>query len=236
MLDRQLKSNSYLAIATDYDGTIAENGRVKASTWGALSLWRQSGKKLILVTGRILDDLLRVCDRIEEFDLIVAENGAIIYCPLKKEVKLLAKPPNEVFIENLKKRGVDPVLVGQVIVATWQPHQQIVTEVIQEMDLSLEVILNKRAVMVLPAGVNKASGMEIAIEQLNISPDRIIAVGDAENDIDLLKLSGLGVAVGNATPELKKLADWVTQGERGKGVEELIEKISIKMREEAKKL
>lgn len=85
-------SKSYLALAADYDGTLARDGQVKASTWEALSRLRQSGKKLILVTGRQIDDLLNVCEGINHFDLVVAENGALLYFPYGDRVKLVLVP------------------------------------------------------------------------------------------------------------------------------------------------
>jgi HAD superfamily hydrolase (TIGR01484 family) len=128
-------------------------------------------------------------------------------------------------VDRLKQKGIDNIAVGEVIVATWQPHEHLVRDTLQEMDLSLEIILNKKAIMILPAGVNKASGMKIALEQLKISPEQTVGVGDAENDLDLLNFCGLGVAVDNALTIVKQQADWVTTRERGAGVRELIQKI-----------
>ena len=216
-------SNKYLALATDYDGTIAKDGRVKQSTWSAISKLRQSGKKIILVTGRRITSLFKVCDRLTEFDLIVAENGAVIYNPSTQKSQLLGQKPPQDFIDTLKAKQVKPLTVGEVIVATWKPHDNTVTKVIKAKNLSLEIIFNKKAVMILPTGVNKASGLKTALYQLNLSPDNIIGIGDAENDLDLLNISGFGIAVANALPILKQQADWVTTGERGNGVEQAIE-------------
>jgi hydroxymethylpyrimidine pyrophosphatase-like HAD family hydrolase len=49
-----------------------------------------------------------------------------------------------------------------------------------------------------------------------------VAIGDSPNDIEMIKAAGLGVAVGNAHPELKKVAGMVTKGEHGMGVEEAV--------------
>ena len=50
----------YLALATDYDGTIAQHGDVTEATRQALNRWKETGRKLILVTGRELPDLQKV--------------------------------------------------------------------------------------------------------------------------------------------------------------------------------
>jgi len=75
----------YFALATDYDGTLAHDGVVSATTIAALERLRASGRKLILVTGRELADLLRAFTRIDLFDRVVAENGALIYSPATRE-------------------------------------------------------------------------------------------------------------------------------------------------------
>ena len=71
----------FVALAVDYDGTLAHDGRVDDATIAALDKVKKSGRKVILVTGRELPDLKRVFDGIEIFDLIVAENGALLFGP-----------------------------------------------------------------------------------------------------------------------------------------------------------
>jgi hypothetical protein len=75
----------FLALACDYDGTLARHGRVEASTIAALERVRASGRKLLLVTGRQLDDLRSVFVEVDLFDSVVAENGALLYDPRTPE-------------------------------------------------------------------------------------------------------------------------------------------------------
>jgi HAD superfamily hydrolase (TIGR01484 family) len=213
----------YLALASDYDGTLASNGRVDEETLAALERLRDSGRKLILVTGRQLDELLQVFPHLNLFEWVVAENGALLYKPATGEEKLLGEPPPQEFVKALQERGVDSLSVGKVIVATWHPHETTVSEVIRDLGLERQVILNKDAVMVLPSGVNKAMGLSAALSELGLSPDNTVGVGDAENDYDLLSLCGCAIAVANALPMLKEHADFVTKGDRGAGVVELID-------------
>ena len=218
-----MKNN--LALACDYDGTLASEGQVNEATLAALRRFRDTGRRLILVTGRQLEDLLQVFPHIDLFERAILENGALLYRPASGAEKLLGAPPSDEFIQTLKARGVNPLSIGRVITATWEPHARIVNQTIRELGLPLEVILNKRAVMVLPPGVNKASGLRIALDELGLPPEQVVGVGDAENDLDLLNLCGYGVAVANALPMLKDCADFVTAGERGAGVCELIDKL-----------
>ena len=214
----------YVTLATDYDGTIAHDGAVDPPTLAALERLRGASRHLVLVTGRELDDLLLAMPRLDLFDLVVAENGAVIYNPITKHERQLAPPPPPEFAERLRAAGVSPLSIGRVIVASWEPNEGKVLATIREMGLELQIIFNKGAVMVLPAGVNKESGLRAALEELGVSPHNVVAVGDAENDFAFLDLCGCPVAVGNALPRLKEAAALVTDGVRGAGVAELVER------------
>jgi hydroxymethylpyrimidine pyrophosphatase-like HAD family hydrolase len=212
----------YVALATDYDGTLATDSIVPPSTLEALDRLRRSGRKVILVTGRELDDLRTVMPDLERFDRIVAENGALLYRPKEKEMKVLASPPPAAFTDRLRQRDVLPLSVGAVIVATWQPNETIVLETIRELGLELQIIFNKGAVMVLPSGVNKATGLAAALDEIGLSPHNVVGAGDAENDHAFLALCGFSMAPANSLPMVKEAVDLVTAGARGAGVEELI--------------
>ncbi|HEY9851547.1 MAG TPA: HAD family hydrolase [Leptolyngbyaceae cyanobacterium] len=223
--DYKLEKMRYLALATDYDGTIATHGQVDAKTLDALSRFRDTNRKLILVTGRHLEELLQIFPQIHLFDRAVLENGALLYRPATGEEKVLGERPPEAFIKALQQRGVHPLAVGRVIVATWRPHENTVEEVIRELGLNWQIIFNKDAVMVLPCGLNKTTGLMAALEELQLSPEKTIGVGDAENDRDFIKICAYSVAVANALPIVKQEVDWVTKGDRGAGVTELIDRI-----------
>ena len=212
----------YLALCTDYDGTIAHHGRVDKPTIAALEELRASGRRLVLVTGREIPDLQKVFDRLDLFDLVVAENGALIYRPATREERALVDAPSERFVEELKRRGVERISVGRCIVATWQPYEKVVLETIRDLGLELQVIFNKGAVMVLPGGMNKASGLKAALEELHISLHNTVGVGDAENDHAFLSICECSAAVANALPAVKDTADVVLKSDHGAGVTELI--------------
>jgi HAD superfamily hydrolase (TIGR01484 family) len=215
----------YLALCTDYDGTIAHHGRVDKPTLAALEELRASGRKLVLVTGREIEDLQKVFDRLDLFERVVAENGALIYRPATREERLLVEAPAARFVEELKRRGVERISVGRCIVATWQPHEKVVLETIRDLGLELQVIFNKGAVMILPGGMNKAAGLKAALEELDISIHNTVGVGDAENDHAFLGICEFSAAVANALPAVKETADLVLQSDHGAGVTELIREI-----------
>ncbi|MEJ0016477.1 MAG: HAD family hydrolase [Acetobacteraceae bacterium] len=215
----------YVALATDYDGTIAHDGVVDDATLEALGRLRHAAHRLILVTGRELDDLLRVMPRLDVFNAVVAENGALLYWPETRTEQSLVEPPDPRFVARLRELEVSPLSVGRSIVATWQPNETKVLQAISELGLELTITFNKGAVMVLPAGVNKASGLRAALQEMGLSPLNCAAIGDAENDMAFLDSAGLSVAVANAIPALKERVAWVTDGIRGDGVRELIERM-----------
>lgn len=213
----------YTVLCCDYDGTLASDGRVLPATIAAVERLVASGRRVVLVTGRELDELQSVCPHLGLFAYVIAENGALLYEPGSGRETLLGLRPPDRFIAALRAGGVDRISVGRVIVATWVPHETTVLETIREQGLELQVIFNKGAVMILPAGVNKASGLSAALNRMGVSPHNAVAVGDAENDHAMLALCGFGVAVANALPALKEAAGLVTRGARGEGVVELIE-------------
>jgi HAD superfamily hydrolase (TIGR01484 family) len=236
---------TYQALATDYDGTLATDGQVDEATLKALDRWRQSGRKLILITGRRLDDLQKVFFHLDWFDWVVAENGPVLYQPGSQQERLLADPPSEEFLRvlsdrihqsaNLSEQPLsrefarlrdDSLLsVGRVIVATWEPHGATAIATIQDLNLDLQVIRNKGAVMILPIGVDKALGLQAVAQELGIPLTQIAGVGDAENDLSFLQLCGYSVAVANALPTLKEQVNQITIHNRGAGVSELIDQL-----------
>jgi len=213
----------FMALALDYDGTLAYEGTVRTETIDKLVKIKASGRKLIMVTGRLLDDLKQIFDRLDLFDCIVAENGALLYIPQTQTQSLLAEPLPVQFIEKLKTCGVRPLKIGTVIVATEEPQEMTVLEVIRDMELGLGIIFNKGAVMVLPSGVNKLTGLCAALKQLRLSIHNVIGIGDAQNDDAFLRAVGLGVAVANACEPVKQSARFVTSRAYGQGVEDLID-------------
>lgn len=213
----------YVALTADYDGTLASKGRVDDAVVSALGRLRASGRQLILVTGRQLPDLLGLFPQVTLCDLVVAENGGVLYRPATGQQRLLAPPPPLALIAALRERQIAPLAVGQVVVGTVADQAPALLAVIHDLGLEHQVIFNKGQVMILPPNINKGSGLEIALEELRLSPHNVVAIGDAENDHALLGMAECGVAVANALPLLRDQADVVTHGAAGAGAVELIE-------------
>jgi len=215
---------TFEALATDYDGTLAHDGVVYEPTIAALHRARAAGLRLLMVTGRELSDLFNTFEHSALFDRIVAENGAVLYDPADRQVDVLAPAPPPALLERLTEMQV-PFSVGHAIVATVQPHEHQLLGAIRDLELEWHVIFNKGSVMALPADVTKASGLTPALTALGLSCQRTIGVGDAENDQAFLRACGVAVAVANALQSVKDTAHIVTQGARGDGIIELIDRL-----------
>jgi len=215
----------YQALATDYDGTLAHDSHVTEETLAAIRRLKESGRKLILVTGRELPELESVFPDFRICDAIVAENGALLYWPAENREEVLGEPVPEAFLTEIVHRGVKPFSVGKVVFATWRPHENIVLEVIQSLGIEYHIIFNKRAVMVLPSGINKASGLAKVLKRMKLSANHVVGIGDAENDHAFLESCCIAAAVENALPALQERCDLVMSKDHGGGVVELIERL-----------
>lgn len=203
------RRHTYLKVlATDYDGTLARDNLVSPQSWELLRQVKRSGYALILVTGRILDTILDTGPFNELFEVIVAENGAVVYYPKTNQVKLPFGRIAPAMLHHLEETGI-PLERGLGILATRVPHDVVMMRVMQEQNLSATIEYNCGAVMLLPPGATKGTGLAFAMHELGFSEHNLVAVGDAENDFSLLKLAELAVAVPHALPRLKAVADLV---------------------------
>jgi phosphoglycolate phosphatase (TIGR01487 family) len=214
----------FILLATDYDGTLAHDGEVDNETLDALERLQTSGRKLLLVTGRHLPDLCKVFFGLDLFDRVILENGGVLYNPRAREERLLCDPVDPRLVAALKKRNI-PCDVGRTVIATSRPYDTVVLAAIRDLGLDLQIIFNKESVMVLPSGVDKGTALEWVLDELSISIHNVVSVGDAENDLPFLRISGLSAAVANALPSVKEQADIVLSKAQGEGVSDLIDRL-----------
>jgi len=180
----------FRALAIDYDGTIALDGVLNPDVRAAIGEARARGLVVVLVTGRILSDLLRVAGRLDFLDAIVTENGAVLSFP-NGSSRLIGQPPPADFLEELRRRGIE-FTFGQCVVEADAIVAQQILAVIREMELPLLLLFNRGRLMVLPQGVSKGVGLRAALSALRLSVHNAIGIGDAENDHDLLATCEIG--------------------------------------------
>lgn len=215
----------YLALAADYDDTLATSGTLSAEAEAALRDLRRSGRRLLLLTGRTLEELGAVYSGLDLFDCIVLENGGVLYRPSNRQLVTLCPPTALKLVPLLQRRGVEPVIQGATLIATRRPHEAVVLDTLRELGLELQIIFNGSAVIVLPSGVNKGSGLRAALRATGLSVHEVVGIGNAANDHSFLEICECAVAVDNAIASIKEVADFCTRGSADQGVMELIEEL-----------
>ncbi len=208
----------FRVLACDYDSTLAVHGVASDAVVASLRAVAGSGRRLLLVTGRLLEELRDVFADIDIFDRVVVENGGLLYDPATGRHRLLGPPVPSDLVAELRDQGVAPLTVGRVMCGTLGDRRAQVLEAIHRLGVDREVIHNKESLMVLPSGVDKATGLEAALAELGESMATTVAVGDAENDVVMVRAAGCGVAVANALDVLKEHADLILPRSNGEGV------------------
>lgn len=213
-----MEKNRIGVLALDLDGTLKTKDRpVNAEVTRKLRALRSSGVRLILVTGRCELELREVVET-SLFDIIVAENGAILIQGKRKEI--LA--PDEwcdarrSMLKFFKSGG------EEVIIALDRDLEEQAIRVIDPSVAKIE--LNKDRLMIMPRGIDKGSGLRAALRQLSASTDDMMCVGDGENDLPMFRIARIRVALNNSVEILKDEADYVSKREDGEGVLEAIDR------------
>ena len=198
-------------LALDYDGTIARGDTLDPSVREAIAAVRASGIVTLLVTGRILTELQRVAGPLHFVDGIVAENGAVVHFADSGHTSTLAPTVPETYVQELQRRGI-PHHAGQCLVDADAKEAPRLLEVIRALELPLVLIFNGGRVMTLPQGVSKATGLHAVLDSMRLSARNMVAIGDAENDHEMLRLAEVGAAVEWGSRVLRHAADVVVPG------------------------
>ena len=200
-------------LALDYDGTTARGDALDPHVRTAIAAARARGIVVLLVTGRILAELERVAGDLHFVDGVVAENGAVIHFPDSGYTSIAAPLLSQPFVSELVRQGI-PHRAGRCLIDTDAAQAPRLLEAIRALELPLVMQFNRSRVMVLPQGISKATGLHQALDILRRSPRNTLAIGDAENDYELLRVAEVGVAVEWGSPALQAAADDVVRGSR----------------------
>jgi hydroxymethylpyrimidine pyrophosphatase-like HAD family hydrolase len=208
-------------LAFDFDGTIAEEGQVPMEI---IEVFRQAHFQthvLFLVTGR----LFRQADIegiLPYLTGIVWENGAVLEHLPTERVSLPFGTLPELLVKGLEQTGIE-MLTGMAIAATWAQHESLVKQVSDQHNYCPTLDWNKLALMILPTGANKGSGLKRLLEQCDFSSETLMAFGDGENDHSLLAIAETAVAVQDAVPSLQEMAHVVSKNPGPSGVVEILQ-------------
>jgi hydroxymethylpyrimidine pyrophosphatase-like HAD family hydrolase len=205
------------SFALDYDNTIAFDGVLHPGVRAAIGEVREMGLAVVLATGRQIADLTRCAGDLACFDAVVAENGAVLEFPASGRHVRLGRPPKPLFLEELGRRGI-PFTTGECVVEAEAAAAKEVIDAVRATEEPLAVAFNRGRLMVLPQGTCKSAGLRQALYSLRLSLHNAAAIGDAENDSDLLESCELGVAVAWGSLALQASADHVIAGSGGERV------------------
>jgi hydroxymethylpyrimidine pyrophosphatase-like HAD family hydrolase len=215
-------------LALDYDGTIARDGWLDPDARSAIAEVRAAGITVVLVTGRILEQLRAFAGDLGFVDAVVAENGALLYLS-SGYTRALGQPPPQNFLDELHKHAVT-FAVGQCVVETDASAAPQVLAAVRDLELPLALLFNRGRLMVLPQSISKGAGLREALCALGFSAHNAIGVGDAENDHDLLAACEFGVAAGWGSKALQEAADAVIAGDGPSAVGPYIRQMAQDMR------
>jgi len=214
------------AVAMDYDRTIADERKgFMISDDVKEELMRFVHFKRMLATGRRFDDIPDR-DVLRVFDVIVTENGTIMNTDGGRSKEILVKSERWGKIRSeitgiMNKSGMR-VYTGDVVLAGYKDDALELATKIGEAGLGDEVEMefNKEGLLIMPKGWNKGRGVREVMKRMGCT--RLLGIGDDLNDLSLLRASDVGVAVKNAVPELKAIADIICEYEDGYGVIEVL--------------
>ncbi len=212
-------------IALDYDGTVTRDDRLDTPMRDAIADARRQGIAVMLVTGRRLDDLRRVTGSLQFVDAVVAENGALMHFPDGGLTTTLAPPIPPAFITSLQQEGIS-FEAGQCLIEAEASAAPRILNAIRELELPIVLVFNRSRVMAMARGISKATGLRAALETLRKSPRNAVAVGDAENDHELLRLAEVGAAVEWGSPSLRAAADMVIDGAGPAAVADFVRRVA----------
>ena len=213
-------------VVFDVDGTLLDREGFHDEL---VSLARRVDREVMpvsLASGRTLPNVTPIMQAIGTSGFIVAENGGMVWDSIQgHEIRSLsdgsrARDAAEWLATKIE--GLDPSGIES---NRWRETEWCMSEtdsfelmksLIADSEWSdLEVVSTGFAVHIASPGLNKSLGLSIALQQRGIDPKRVIACGDAPNDLPMFNLVGFSVAVSDAYPEVVSSADTITE-ERGK--------------------
>lgn len=205
----------------DLDGTLTNGGEdpLKPHVKASLVYLKNCGWTLMLATGRDRKYLMQRTDLREIFDAWITEAGLSVYVPNTGIYRCFA---DDHWIMRAKKLAVFPfVEEKENTVAFRFEYLDIVKTEILRLGINAVFKNNKGVVLLLPEGIDKAFGVKEALKLLNVD-GCLIAIGDAEVDLELFTIADFKAVVANAEQALKEKADYVANQENGDGVVEII--------------
>lgn len=212
----------YKAVVVDVDGTITYSDR--SLDFRAVEALRSLKVPVVIATGNVLCFARAASKLVGTGGIVIAENGGIVECGRVLSDTSHMKECEEAF-EFLERyftlERIDPENRITEVGLRRDFDVERARELLKEFP-EVEIVDTGFAVHIKSKRINKGIGLKRIAKMLGLDVRELVAIGDSPNDIEMLKTSGFGVAVGNAHPEVKRVARMVTRGEYGAGVAEAV--------------
>ena len=222
------------AFAVDIDGTLTENGsgKIYLPAVSKMRFLEKIGYRVFFVTGRSSVEAYVLSVFLGITRVAVGENGGVVSKgPLDHEIlgsKDSCLKGYEILKQSLSNVEIKPVfprLSEVVLQRTFDIEEG--KNILKEKGLKLDIVDSKYAFHINELCVNKARGLNLALEFLNIEPKEVVAIGDSETDIPVFRNCGLSIALGHSDDEVKAHANHVVNGKEGVGLCDAIDYVSL---------
>ena len=221
----------YRALATDVDGTLTKKGRgISLKAIRAIRDLEGRGIPVILASARPFPVLNILWEYIRCSGAVICENGG--YVEYRGEDRILGD-----WVDGLEAYRRLRESLGGPVVEAWTNKYNIVdvalNRTIPRPEVqrvvgalpSLKLLDSGFFYHIMPADVEKGRGLRAAVELMGMEAGDVVAIGDSEADVDLLRAAGFGVAVSDSSEDLKVVADLVTEGPDGEGFCEAVKRL-----------
>lgn len=184
-----------------------------------------------ICTGRsvsYVEAIIQTLDLINSPFPCVCEGGAILYWPASDKWEKLAPPIDINKINNYLSPDDYRIEPGKLSCLSLYPNppktvEDLYVTLLKSLtNSSVNLIKSMAAVDITPKGVDKGTGIIHVSERMNIPMENILCIGDAENDIPMLQLSGYSACPSNATENVKNIADYTSHSASTQGVIEIL--------------
>lgn len=220
----------YKAVVVDIDGTITYSDRTIDCR--AVTALRSLHVPVVIATGNVLCVARTVAVLLGTGGMLIAENGGVVECgKVDSDISHLKECEEalEVLEQYFSLVRIDPESRITEI-GLLRNFDVIEARKFLGKDSPVDIVDTGFAIHIKSKMINKGTGLKRIAGLMGLDAHDFVALGDSPNDIEMLKSAGLGVAVGNAHPDLKKVANMVTKGKHGAGLKEAL--IEIKRRGE----
>ena len=215
------------ALAVDIDGTLTNKKR--AINCRAVEALRKLRIPVVLATGNISCFARTAAKLIGVSDIVICENGGVVRFSYDGEDIVLGDKEKCLRAVEILKEHFDIEFLdleyrkSEVCVRRNFP----IEEARKLLPEGVKIVDTGFAYHIMDANVSKGKALEFIAERLGLKVKDFVAIGDSENDVEMLEVAGFGIAVANADLKLKEVADMVTSKPNGDGVVEALEFLGL---------